>query len=335
MSHTELVRLCVDQVKNPAQVMNFSKGKDVDEVIRGKFLEIMGTENPTKKDLRRHSVELFEILEEVLTETYLKGVKENDFFRQFAEIRNLALGDSQEFYIEDDAVVIVSEHAGNHWNIDRQKMEGGTSFTVQTKAFAAAVYGDFFLFLTGRLSFGKLVEKVGKGIEDKINAEVAAAFASAGASLPAEFQASGSYDEGTLQELVSHVEAQAGSAIVVGSKKALSKITAGANLASYTEGMKADLHKNGRVAEYNGMTLVQLPAVHKANTFDFAYDDNQLLVLPNNGVKPIKLVFEGDSLVKETTDNKANIDMSFDYSFITRFGTKVVFDALYGVYKLA
>src|SRR6185312_10476577 len=125
MANTELIKLCVDVVKNPTQVQNYSKGKDVDSVIRGKFFEIMGTENPTKKDIRRHEVAIFEILEEVLTETYLKGVEEDAFFSRFAEVRNLALGDTQEFYIEDDGVVIVSEHAGNNWNIDRQKIEGG------------------------------------------------------------------------------------------------------------------------------------------------------------------------------------------------------------------
>lgn len=334
MANTELIRLCVDYVKNPAQVMNFSKGKDVDETIRGKFFEIMGTETPNQKDLRRHQVEVFEILEEVLTETYLKGVEENEFFMQFAETRNLALGDSQEFYIEDDGVIIVSEHAGNNWNIHRQKLEGGASFTVETKAYSAGVYGDFFQFLTGRLSFGKLIAKVGEGIQKKINDEVAASFASASAQLPSVFQATGAYDEATLIDLVARVEALAGSAIVVGTKKALSKITAGANFATYTEGMKAELHNNGRVGHYNGMTLVELPAVFKANTFDFAYNDDQLLVLPANGVKPVKIIFEGDSLVREVNDNTANMDMSFDYRFITRFGTAVVYESLFGIYNL-
>lgn len=333
MANTELVKLCVDYVQTPAQVQHFSNGKDVDQVIRGKFFEIMGTEKPNMKDMRRHKVEIFEILEEVLTETYLKGVEEDEFFKQFAEVRNLALGDSQEFYIEDDSVVIVSKHAGNHWNIHRQKMEGGTSFTIQTESYAAAIYGDFFLFLTGRLSFGKLVAKVGEGIQNKINSEIAASFASASAQLPAEFKATGAYDEATLLDLVSHVEAVAGSAIVVGTKKALAKITAGANFANYTEGMKAELHNNGRVAHYNGMTLVQLPAVHKANSFDFAYDDDQLLVLPNNGNTPIKVIFEGESLVREVSDNTENMDMSFDYRFLTRFGTKVIFENLFGSYK--
>lgn len=334
MDKREFVKVCVDYIKNPTQVAHYSKGKDIDETIRAKFFEIMGTENPTMKDVRRHKTAIFEILEEVLTETYLKSVDENAFFQQFAEIRNLALGDSQEFYVEDNGIIIVSEHAGNNWNIHRQKLEGGVPFTVKTKAYAAAIYGDFFLFATGRLSFAKLIEKVGEGIERKINSEVAAAFASASAQLPSAFQATGNYDEDVLLDLVAKVEAVAGSAIVVGTRKALGKVTAGANFATYTETMKAELHNNGRVGNYNGMTLIQLPAVFKANSFDFAYDDNQLMVLPANGVKPIKLVFEGESLMREVNDHTENMDMSYDYRFITRFGTAVTFEQLYASYKI-
>src|SRR6185312_13069356 len=145
MANNELIKLCVDVVNNPARVQQFSKGKDADSAIRAKFFEIMGTETPNKKDIRRHKVAIFEIIEEVLTETYLNGVNEDEFFMRFAETKNIALGDKNEFFVEDDAVLYVSEHAGNHWNINRQKLEGGQTFDVKTKSFAAAVYGDFFL----------------------------------------------------------------------------------------------------------------------------------------------------------------------------------------------
>lgn len=334
--HFELVQACVQLVNNYEQVKNYavSKGNDPDQKVREAFFEILGTETPDERDIRRNQIAIFEILEDVLTETYLKGVEEDEFFMQFAEVRNLALGDKQEFYIKDNGVVIVSEHAGNNWNIDRQKMEGGARFTVDTKSYSAAIYGDFFLFLTGRKSFGELVEGVGKGIQNKINSEVAASFTDAGAKLPAAFRGTGSYDPATLQNLVSHVEAVAGSAMVVGTRNALSKITAGANFASFTEGMKADYHNNGRIYNYNGMTLVQLPAVHKANTFDFAYDDNKLLILPANETKPVKIVFEGKSLVKDIEEETAHMDMSFSYGFLTKFGTNVVFDNLFAIYEL-
>ena len=98
--------------------------------------------------------------------------------------------------------------------------------------------------------------------------------------------------------------------------------------------MKTEKANTGKVGHYNGMTLVQLPAVHKVNSFDFAYDDDRLLILPMNDDKFIKIVFEGDSLIKETTDNTKNTDMTYDYGFLTRFGTNVVMSTLFSEYKL-
>ena len=331
-----LVKLCVDSIVNPTQVQHFAKGADVDSKIREQFFNLMGTEKPTMKDIRRHKTEIFEILEEVLTETYRNGVNEDEFFMQFAEVRNIALGDAQEFYVEDDAVLVVSEHNGSHWDISRQKLEGGESFTVKTKAYAIAVYGDFFLFATGRLSFARMVSKVAEAIQNKIYEEVAMSFANAITKLPTEFTATGTYDEAKLQEIVAHVEAVSGApVVVVGTRQALAKVTAGLPVQYFSDAMKNELARTGRISTVNGLTLVQLPTVHKQNSFDFAYDDNQLLVLPQNNERFIKIVFEGEDYVKEVTDELGNMDMSLEYKFISRFGVSSVFSTLFGVYTLA
>lgn len=331
-----LVQLCVDHINNPERVAHFSKGKDVDTVIRAKFAEIIGTEHPTKKDLRRHQVAIYEILEEVIVETALKEVEENEFFMQFAETRNIARGDRNEFYIEDDAVLYVSEHSGTHWNISRQKLEGGTSFSVKTKAFAIAVYTDFELFMLGRVNFATLVAKVSDAIKRKVMEEVAASFAAGSAQLPAEFYQTGTYAESQLVKIYQHVQAATGTQpVIVGTQSALTQITAGLAVEWYSDGMKDTLNSTGRIGVYKGMTLVQLPQAHKANTFEFAYDDNQLLILPNAADKFVKIVFEGDDMIKEVSDNITNNDMSIEYKYITRFGTQTVFSSVFGLYKLA
>lgn len=331
----DLVKLCVDTARN--RVQNYGKTTEqASDVIRKAFFEIMGTETPNFKDVRRHKVEVFEILEEVLATTVINGVNDDEFFMQFADVRNVALGDSIEFYVPDNSLLVASELAGNHWNMTRQKLDAGASFTVKTKAFGLAVYADFLAFLAGRVDFPVLVSKVARAMQDKIYQETAASFASASAYLPSEFKATGTYSEDALIEIASHVEAASGSApMVVGTRKGLAKVTAGLDAAYLSEKSKEQLNNTGRVTVYNGMTLVQLPTVHKANSFEFAYNDNQLLILPSGDNKPVKLVYEGDSLVKEVSDGTDNMDMSLEYKFITRFGTNVVFNNLYGVYNLS
>lgn len=332
----ELVKLCVDTVKNPSVVQNFSKGLNPSDVIRQEFFELLGTDKPTYKDMRRHKAQVFEILEEVLDQTVINGVNEDDFFMQFAETRNLALGDTVEFYVPDNSLLVASELSGNHWDISRQKLDVGESFSVKTRSFGMAVYADFMQFLAGRVDFAQLVAKVAQAIQNKISQEVATSFAAASGYLPTEFKATGTYVEDKLMDIVGHVEAATGTTpMVVGSRKALAKVTAGANVALFSDNMKNELNKTGRIGTYNGLTLVQLPQVHKANTFEFAYDDNQLLVLPSTDNTPIKLVFEGTSMIKEISDGTDNMDMSLEYKFLTKFGVEVIFNTLYGSYKLS
>ena len=329
----ELVKLCVDTANS--RVQNYSKF-EADEVIRKAFFEILGTEKPSYKDIRKHKVEVFEIMEEVLSQTILNGVNENDFYMQFAEVRNIALGDSLEFYVPDNTMLVASKLSGNHWDITRQKLDAGSSFTVKTEAFGMAVYADFLAFLAGRVDFAALVAKVAKAIEDRISQEVATAFYGASAYLPSQFKATGSYSEDTLMDIVSHVEAASGTTpIIVGTRKALAKVIGAVPTAMMSEAMKNQKNQTGVIEYVNGVPLVQLPSVHKANTFDFAYDDSKLLILPQNDVKPIKLVFEGDALIKEVSDGTTNMDMSLEYKFMTRFGTTVVFNTLYGEYTLS
>ena len=114
----DLVKLCVDTVRN--KVQHYGKTTDqASEIIRKEFFELMGTETPGYKDVRRHKVAVFEILEEVLSQTVINGVNEDEFFMQFAETRNVALGDSIEFYVPDNSLLVASELSGNHWDDQR------------------------------------------------------------------------------------------------------------------------------------------------------------------------------------------------------------------------
>ena len=64
-----LVTLCVDARRN--RVANFSaeNAKYTDEAIRQAFYEILGEDKLTYQNWRKHKVEIFEIIEEVLNIT--------------------------------------------------------------------------------------------------------------------------------------------------------------------------------------------------------------------------------------------------------------------------
>lgn len=340
MNTNELSKICVDYVRDPQSVLQFSENKNFDDTLRGHFFEILGVKDSneiTKKFLKRtHNKELlFEILTEVITENFLKSVWEDEFFSRFVEYKNIALGDTNEFYIEDNTILTVSEHSGTHWNIRRQKYEGGTKFPIKVKKYSIGVYADFYAFLTGRVSFQKLIDKTAQALRLKVYEEIAASFASGAAQLPAPFVATGTYSEQDLIEVYDHVQAANGTRpVIVGTKSALAKVTAGMGVEWYSSDMKNERNNTGRIGTYLGMELVELPVAHKANSFDFAYDNNQLLILPNSDDKFVKFVYEGDEEIKQTENQRENNDMSFEYLYLTRFGTATVFSSMFGIYNM-
>ena len=109
MSDTQkLVRLAKKNYKNrlPEQ---YSRD-DANEVLRQALIDLNG--GSTKLDykaLRRHGAEMFEIIEEILDNTVLEGLPEDNFFKQFVEFKNVALGDQNSFYVPDNTMLVVSE----------------------------------------------------------------------------------------------------------------------------------------------------------------------------------------------------------------------------------
>ena len=334
-----LVGLCVSAMtKTKSEIFQESdqKIKDVDGFIRSKFAEVYGTPTPKYKDFKNNTA-YFEIIEQVLTVVGYDGIEENEFYRQFAEVIYIDRGDHYEFRMEDAGVVVFSEFAGDHWDINRQKLGAGHSITIDTKVYAAGMYEDFLQFMRGRLSFASMVNAVSRGLIQKIDQEVAASFASVSGQLPPEFQKTGTFTLDNLLDLHAHVEASGGYAIVLGTKKALAQITKGANVALYTEAMKNETHARGNVTQFMGMTLVELPDAHKAGTFDFAYNDDLLLVLPTGTTpRPVKILIEGDlEFTRSINDPRANYDMASEHKVITRFGTVVIVDnGLFGIYEI-
>lgn len=96
--------------------------KDANKKIVEKFRAALGIE-PTdrpqhvKRAIRANKDLVFTLIEETIEEMIISGWMESPFFMQFCEIKNLALGDENDFYVEDDSILSVSKVSGNHHNI--------------------------------------------------------------------------------------------------------------------------------------------------------------------------------------------------------------------------
>lgn len=332
----DLVKLCIDSYRGV--VTDYSE-KEVDGVIRKAFVDIMGTDKPDHRQFRKHKADIFAIIEEVLDEIVDEGWESNTFFQQFVDYRNVNLGDKNEFYVEDKTMLSVSKIADGHWNLRRQKLNVGDSFTVDVDTYGAKVYTDFLRFLAGRMNWTALVNKIQEAVKFKMASEIYMNFMSTMNFLPTEFKHSGSFSADEMAEIVAHVQAANNYApvVIAGTRKALKELSgtySGVNSFLVSENMKNQLNTQGQLDMWDGIPLLEIPQVHAPNTFDFMLDDKRLMVLPANA-KPIKLVREGQSMIKEVSDGTTNMDMSLEYTFITRFGLSVIFNEMIGMYELA
>lgn len=84
--------------------------RDAEDAVRKFVYAIMGlNENSTKRDrnraMKKHGIELFEVMEEEIDIKVETGFKESEFFNNYVETRNLSRGDRQEFWTDDKVVL--------------------------------------------------------------------------------------------------------------------------------------------------------------------------------------------------------------------------------------
>ena len=112
-------KLMMDTAKGD---LNGVTAKQANDKIVEIFRNVIGvdehaTKAEVRKAIRRNQTAVFEIIEEVIDDMLVSGWQQNPFFREYVDVRNLALGDKNEFYVPDNSVLSVMKVSGNHHDI--------------------------------------------------------------------------------------------------------------------------------------------------------------------------------------------------------------------------
>lgn len=325
----EIVRLGVDTYKNKI-AGNFSKNDSL-EALKQAFIDLNG--GSTKLDykaLRRNGAEMFEIIEEILEHTVLEGLSDDNFFTNFVEYRNLALGDMNSFYVPDNTMLVVSEIADGTTSIRRQRLDVGTNVSITTSWKGIKIYEHLSRLLSGRVDFNQMIDALEKAFKLKINDDTYTAFTGAFAGLPTGFTASGSFDEDTLLDIVEHIEASTGKqAIIAGTRKALRKVTTSV----VAESAKEDVYAMGYYGSFYGTPMARIKQAHTVGSYTFKLSENDIYITTGDA-KPVKFVTEGEARIL-SGDALNNVDLTQDYFFANRYGTGVVITDLFGKYEIS
>lgn len=180
--------------------------KEANEKISAIFLKVIGCDkNSSRKEIRkairRNQVAIYDLLEETIDDLLVSGWDDDPFMNEFVEIRNLALGDKNSFYVEDDSVLSVTRVSGNHHDLIRQRLGRGRAFTVETSWYAIKVYAEYERIATGVESMAQFSVKITEAFNQYINQAIYDALMGVGETLGTQWYKSSALDDTTKETL--------------------------------------------------------------------------------------------------------------------------------------
>ena len=336
--YNDFAQLMFEAAKGEAQISK----KEADSKIREVMFEILGVdEKASKKELRkairRHKNDVFDVIEETVDNLLVSGWGDNPFFNEYVETKNLADGDTNEFYVPDESILTVSELSGNHHDLYRQKLGAGKAFQIRTSWYGMKFYAPYELFMIGRIDWAGFINKLYEALDKKVNDMIYSALMSAGEEIPnsEQWNISGSLEKDTALTLAEDVEAATGEEVVImGTRAALSKLSDLSDVDWISADMKTQRNTIGRIAYWEGYRLVELKQAFAPNdTTKKLLDNNKLLFMPNGDNRFIKLINEGDARIREITDDSL-MDGTVEYEYQQKLGVGVVIGKRFGVYNI-
>ena len=325
MERNDIVRLALDAYHG--NVQNFSVDETMDTLRQALVAANGGSTKLDYKAVRDgRAVGVFSIIEDIITKTVEEGLTGNEYFNQFVEYKNIALGDTNLFVVEDDTAFSVDEIAPGTQGLRRQRLAGVSTMTVPTKLYGVKIYEELDRILAGHVDFNTMIRKVSEAFDKKLMDEIFSIWLGVTANDiggSAYFQAvsaGGSYSEDTLLDIIAHVEANTGAAAtIVGTKKALRVLEPSVD----SQQAWNDMYNNGYYGKFYGTPVVAVNQRHATGTTNFLLPDNIITVIASNADKPIKVVFEGDTTIV-MGDPMTNPDFSQEYFMSQRWGVNLL-----------
>ena len=249
---------------------------------------------------------IFSLIEETLDEILPKKVMKQ--YEAFAEVKTFAQGDKPIFRRKLTSNKRAKQFitrvglAGRYEVFKLGKNE--ESFEVQTSAIGGAAQIGFEEFLDGRVDFAEVTRIIMEGMDDLIYEEIGAALKSSINQLPPVNRvAADGFDEEAFDMLLTIASAYGEPTIYCTYEFAVKLVPTEAW--RYTEAMKTELWNTGRLATYKGRKVIILDQgfVDETNT-EKVIDPGYCWIIPTGAnTKPVKIAFEGNTLVAERENN--------------------------------
>lgn len=285
--------------------------------------KIMGIdENSRKMDRKvayaKHGLEWFSIIAETVDDLLSSGFTDNEFFEQFVDYRNQALDDEMQFWTEKEIILNVAKAGRTHHDHILQRLGEGEYTTIPFARYVAAVGANIDRFMLGKEDWSALINAITRAFQVQIQDEIFEKVFSAASSIPApaQFVATGPLSNATkayFDEIIENVSIANGNVPVAifGTKTALRNVSGLAGVVGgsaevhwIAPSQKEDVAHLGRLGDYEGTVLVEIPQRFARNDVtNKLYDNTKLLILPlDETAKMVLMTDAGETLIDEVTE---------------------------------
>ena len=334
LNKSELITLAKTVARaNPTSQVAYSFGdekfsySDLNETLRSELRELAGT----YALYRENKNVIFNLIEETIND--ILPIKVLEQYGQFAEIKTFAQGDKPYFKQK------VSQAARRRAKqfITKVGLAGvyevfkldGKGYEVPTEAFGGAAQVSIEEFLDGRVDFADILDIVMEGLDESIYLEIEKALIGAADSLStANKTTQTQFVESEMDKLISIADSYGKSTIYCTYEFAATMVP---ETGWISDEMRNQRWSNGYLANYKNHNVIVLNQSYTDETnTKKVIDPSYAWIIPTgNGEKPVKIAFEGSTLV----DERSNADWSKEIQVYKKLGVAALITNNICVYK--
>lgn len=311
---------------NPSSPVAYSWGEDkfnysdLQDTLRAELNEIAGTYSL----YRENKNTVFALIEETIDDVLPKKVLEQ--YGDLAEIKTFKQGDKPIF---TQRITQASKRRAKQF-IGKVGLAGlyevfkldGKSYEVATNAIGGAAAIGFEEFLDGRVDFADVLDVVMEGLDECIYIEIEKQLIGAINNVQtANKSTQTSFDEKEMDRLLSIADSYGtGKADIYCTFEFAATMVPAQGWIS--DSMRDQKWNNGYLANYKGHRVIVLAQSYEDETNTTKIIDPQYAwVIPGGAAKPVKIAFEGQTIVDEYT----NYDRSKEVQVYKKVGVRAVF----------
>ena len=337
MEFNDILKLAKTVAKaDPSKPVAYSFGEksfgysEMNETLRAEFAALA----PDYRTYKINQNTIFALIEQTIDDVLPNRVMEQ--YGQFAEIKTFAQGDKPIF---TQKITQASRNRAKQF-IGKVGLAGlyevfkldGRSYEVTTNAIGGAAQIGFEEFLDGRVDFAEVLNIVMAGLDECIYMEIEKQLIGAAQNVQTanvnNISTQNGFNEKEMDRLLSISDSYGGRATIYCTFEFAATMIPSDN--RWSNEMKNTMWNNGYLGAYKGHQVIVLPQSFEDETNSKkVIDPSYAWIIPTGAEKPVKIAFEGGTIVDEYT----NYDRSKEVQIYKKVGVRAIFSNDICVYK--